>query len=99
MPQIRQIALNARYGELGIEIERIYVRKEYLGKKVGGLLMKKCLELAQQKGYTLVWLGVWEHNAKAIAFYEKWGFEKFGSHAFLLGNDLQTDWLMKKNLN
>ena len=86
-------------GEVGIEIEGIYVRKEYLGKKVGGLLMQQCLELAKQKGYALVWLGVWEHNTKAIAFYEKWGFEKFGSHPFLLGTDLQTDFLMKKYLN
>jgi ribosomal protein S18 acetylase RimI-like enzyme len=86
-------------GEVAIEIERIYVRKEYLGKKVGALLMEKCLTLAQEKAYKLVWLGVWEHNAKAMAFYEKWGFEKFGSHPFLLGTDLQTDLLMKKKLN
>lgn len=86
-------------GEVGIEIERLYVRQEYHGKKVGGLLMRKCLQLAEKKNYTLVWLGVWEHNTKAIAFYEKWGFKKFGSHPFLLGTDLQTDLLMKKNLN
>jgi len=85
-------------GEQGFEIERIYVRKEYHGKKVGQLLMQKCLDLASEKHYKLIWLGVWEHNARAIAFYERWGFEKFGSHPFLLGTDLQTDLLMKKKL-
>ena len=81
-----------------IEIERIYASKAYLGKHVGKTLMEACLKLAKQGGHNVVWLGVWEHNPRAIAFYEKWGFEKFGSHSFLLGNDLQTDLLMKKNL-
>lgn len=85
--------------EHGIEIERIYSSKDYLGKNVGKALMQTCLNIAQQRGYTIVWLGVWEHNPRAIAFYEKWGFEKFGAHPFLLGNDLQTDILMKKKLN
>lgn len=79
-----------------IEIERIYSRKEYLGKEVGKALMEGCLNLAKQKGHKIIWLGVWEHNPRAIAFYEKWGFEKFGSHDFILGQDLQTDILMKK---
>jgi ribosomal protein S18 acetylase RimI-like enzyme len=86
-------------GQDGIEIERIYALKEYQGKKVGNLLMETCLELAKERGYKLAWLGVWEYNPRAIAFYEKWGFKKFGSHPFLLGNDLQTDLLMKKTLD
>ncbi len=86
------------YEENNIEIERIYSRKEYLGKKVGHSLMEACMNRAIQGGYKVVWLGVWEHNPRAISFYEKWGFEKFGSHPFLLGNDLQTDLLMKKTL-
>ena len=84
--------------EAGIEIERIYSRKDYLGKNVGKTLLQACFAIAQQRGYNVVWLGVWEHNPRAIAFYEKWGFEKFGSHPFLLGKDLQTDLLMKKRL-
>lgn len=84
--------------EAGIEIERIYALQDYIGKNVGKALMQSCFDIARQRGYKVVWLGVWEHNPRAIAFYEKWGFEKFGSHAFLLGNDLQTDLLMKKNL-
>ncbi|HEY5918148.1 MAG TPA: GNAT family N-acetyltransferase [Chryseolinea sp.] len=86
-------------GERGIEIERIYTLKDYLGKRVGKLLMQTCLDLAAERGYKLAWLGVWEYNPRAIAFYEKWGFKKFGSHPFLLGNDLQTDLLMKKKLD
>ena len=86
-------------GECGVEIERIYTLKDYLGKRVGKLLMQTCLDLVAESDYKLVWLGVWEYNPRAIAFYEKWGFEKFGSHRFLLGNDLQTDLLMKKKLD
>jgi diamine N-acetyltransferase len=85
--------------EPNIEIERIYTLKDYLGKKVGKLLMQTCLDIAAERGCKVVWLGVWEYNPRAIAFYEKWGFEKFGSHPFLLGNDLQTDLLMKKKLD
>lgn len=81
-----------------IEIERIYSRKEYLGKSVGKTLMEACLRIGKQAGHKVAWLGVWEHNPRAIAFYEKWGFEKFGTHAFLLGKDLQTDILMKKEI-
>jgi len=60
--------------------------------------MLGCLAIAAKEGFKTVWLGVWEHNPKAIAFYEKWGFEKFGAHSFMLGTDAQTDLLMKKNL-
>jgi diamine N-acetyltransferase len=81
-----------------IEIERIYSSKEYLGKGVGKRLMEACLNLAAQSGHKVIWLGVWEHNPRAISFYKKWGFEEFGSHPFVLGNDIQTDLLMKKNL-
>lgn len=82
-----------------IEIERIYSRKEYLGKSVGKTLMEACLNIAKSAGHKVVWLGVWEHNPRAISFYEKWGFQKFGTHAFLLGTDLQTDILMKKEIS
>jgi ribosomal protein S18 acetylase RimI-like enzyme len=82
-----------------IEIERIYSTQEYIGKKAGKSLMEACLDVAREQDCETIWLGVWEHNPRAIAFYEKWGFEKFGSHPFLLGTDLQTDLLMKKNLN
>lgn len=79
-----------------LEIERIYVDREFHGKQVGKLLLDKCFQIARSNGMKAVWLGVWEHNPRAIAFYEKWAFEKFGQHEFMLGNDVQVDWLMKK---
>ncbi|HEX5167527.1 MAG TPA: GNAT family N-acetyltransferase [Cyclobacteriaceae bacterium] len=79
-----------------LEIERIYVDREFHGKNLGKVLLDKCFEIAEAKGMNVVWLGVWEHNPRAIAFYQKWGFEKFGEHVFMLGTDAQNDWLMKK---
>ena len=81
-----------------IEIARIYVVKEAIGKGVGGLLLERCIEIANERNEKIIWLGVWEHNPRAIAFYSKWGFEKFGSHPFMLGDDRQTDWYMRKTL-
>jgi ribosomal protein S18 acetylase RimI-like enzyme len=78
-----------------IELERLYVAKEFLGKRVGQALMDRCLSKAREENFNTVWLGVWEHNHRAIAFYKKCGFEKFGAHAFVLGTDLQTDHMMK----
>ncbi len=82
-----------------LEIERIYATKHYIGKQVGKTLMDAALAYAKDHGFSCVWLGVWEHNPRAIRFYEKNGFEKFGSHVFELGTDPQTDLLMKKILN
>jgi ribosomal protein S18 acetylase RimI-like enzyme len=77
------------------EIERIYVDKAYLGKKVGQLLFNKAIELAKSKNVAYVWLGVWEENHRALAFYKKNGFIPFDKHVFMLGNDAQTDIMMK----
>ena len=77
------------------EIERIYVDKAYLGKKIGQLLFEKAIELAKSKNATYVWLGVWEENYRALAFYEKNGFVPFDKHVFMLGSDAQTDIMMK----
>lgn len=82
-----------------LEIERIYVIKEYYGKKVGQFLYNKALELALEKNLENVWLGVWEQNLRAIRFYEKNGFIVFDKHIFKLGNDEQTDIMMKRKLN
>lgn len=81
-----------------IEIARIYALQTMLGKGVGNALMKSCLEIAYDIGKRVVWLGVWEKNPRAIQFYIKWGFEKFGEHDFVLGTDVQRDWLMRKML-
>lgn len=78
-----------------LEIERIYVLKEFLGKNVGQMLYKQAIEIAQKQNVEFVWLGVWEHNLRAIRFYQKNGFEAFDKHIFKLGEDEQTDILMK----
>jgi len=82
-----------------IEIARLYATKPYIGKGVGKQLMQACIDLAQQKQKQVVWLGVWEHNHRAIGFYQQWGFEKFGEHDFILGHDIQNDFLMKKAID
>src|SRR5687767_5436402 len=79
-----------------LEIARIYVVTNSIGKGVGKALMQKSLTIAKEKGKEIVWLGVWEKNQKAIDFYTSWGFEKFSDHQFILGDDVQNDWLMKK---
>lgn len=81
--------------EKSLEIERIYVLKEFQGRKVGQLLYEKAMEIARQKNADYVWLGVWEENPKAIRFYKKNGFAEFDKHVFKLGNDDQIDIMMK----
>jgi ribosomal protein S18 acetylase RimI-like enzyme len=78
-----------------LEIERIYVLKDFYGKSVGQMLYKKALEIAQMKKVSYVWLGVWEENPRAISFYKKNGFVEFDKHIFKLGDDEQTDIMMK----
>jgi len=78
-----------------LEIERIYVLKEFHGKKVGQILYDKALDIAKQKDLEYLWLGVWEENPKAINFYKKNGFVEFDKHIFKLGDDEQTDIMMK----
>ena len=82
-----------------LEIERIYVPKEFHGKKVGQILYDKALQVARQKNADYVWLGVWEENPRAISFYKKNGFVEFDKHIFKLGNDEQTDIMMKLKIN
>ena len=81
-----------------LEIERIYVSKEFHGKNVGQLLYNKAIEIAKDKNVNYVWLGVWEENLRAISFYKKNGFVEFDKHIFKLGDDEQTDIMMKLNL-
>lgn len=81
-----------------IELQRIYVLKDWLGNKVGAALMRACLNEAEVRGHHTIWLGVWERNPHAIAFYQKWGFEQVGTHIFQVGDDPQTDWVMRRNI-
>ncbi len=85
-------------GKRALELERIYVRHEYHGQKFGAALMAFAIQYTASAGCDVLWLGVWEHNLKAIHFYERWGFEVFSSHIFIVGDDPQTDLMMKKEL-
>jgi ribosomal protein S18 acetylase RimI-like enzyme len=81
-----------------LEIERIYVLKAFHGKNVGQLLYDKAIQVAKQQNSDYVWLGVWEENPRAISFYKKNGFVEFDKHIFMLGDDKQTDIMMKMSL-
>jgi ribosomal protein S18 acetylase RimI-like enzyme len=82
----------------GLEIERIYVLKEYHGLTIGQLLLEKAIAIAKSMEMQYVWLGVWEKNERAIAFYTKNGFKVVDQHLFKLGDDVQNDYLMKLTL-
>ncbi|HYV13774.1 MAG TPA: GNAT family N-acetyltransferase [Pyrinomonadaceae bacterium] len=81
-----------------VELVRLYVLREWLGRGVGEQLMRACLDAARQAGHETVWLGVWERNARAQAFYRKWNFRTVGEHVFPLGSDLQRDIVMERAL-
>lgn len=85
-------------GAEAIEIAQLYAEQGSIGKGVGRALMQACLDIAHGLDKEWVWLGVWEHNQRAIDFYYQWGFERFGQHIFMLGQDAQIDWWMKKKL-
>lgn len=82
----------------GMEIERIYVESAYQGQGIGAQLFDFAWNIAVKTGMTYVWLGVWDQNPGAIRFYERLGFEAFSQHSFHLGQDLQTDILMRKEV-
>ena len=81
-----------------IELARLYVQQEFWAQKIGATLMQRALDEARQKGYQTIFLGVWEHNERAKAFYHKWGFQQVGDHIFQMGDDAQTDWWMERRL-
>jgi diamine N-acetyltransferase len=80
----------------GLEIARLYAVQKNIGKGVGAALMQQCMQVALEKGKTVIWLGAWKKNERAIAFYTKWGFEIAGEYEFVLGKDVQSDWLLRK---
>ena len=81
-----------------LEIERIYVLQAFHGKKLGQALYEKAISIAKEMKVKYVWLGVWEQNHRALQFYKKNGFVPFDTHIFKLGNDEQTDIMMKLEL-
>lgn len=80
------------------ELERLYVDRQIIGNGVGAALMQAVLDTARSAGHQTLWLGVWERNARAIAFYERWGFETVGEHVFQLGSDAQRDRVMQRRV-
>ena len=84
--------------ENAFEIQRLYVLQTYQGFGLGKQLFEFALELAENNGFSWAWLGVWEHNTKAQAFYNRYGFEKFSQHRFMVGQKVDTDCLLKKKL-
>lgn len=86
-------------GKKTIELQRIYALDKFIGKGVGKALMNYSIELGKKQGAEILWLGVWEHNERAQKFYNKLGFERFSSHVFMMGQDAQTDILMKLKIS
>lgn len=86
------------HDDAALELERIYVKSAWHGRQVAQQLYRTAEDVARTHGKAYIWLGVWEHNARAIAFYTRLGYTAFSSHIFMLGHDPQTDILMKKTL-
>lgn len=86
-------------GQDQLQIERIYLMQAFQGNGLGKYLMQKAIELALDLQKKKVWLGVWEHNTKAISFYERLGFQKTGTLTFVLGDEKQLDYIMEKSLH
>lgn len=79
-----------------IELQRLYVDTSLKGQGIGGVMMQEAIDYAKSRGFDWIWLGVWERNFAARKFYEKWGFERFSEHVFQMGDDPQTDWLLRR---
>lgn len=94
----RQMPEPYRRAGQAIEIQRIYLLKAYISQGQGRKLMQHCFDWACKQGYKAVWLGVWERNKRALAFYEKLGFQRFGFHYFQFGSERQRDFWFQKQL-
>ena len=81
-----------------IELERLYILKDFQGIGLGNELMNHAISIATEHGKKYIWLGVWEHNERAKLFYKKKGFYRIGAHSFVVGDDVQTDYVMRKDL-
>lgn len=85
-------------GDEALEIERIYIRRAFKRRGYGRKLIELAREVAEAQGKSKLWLGVWEKNADAAAFYERLGFVRAGEHSFFMGDEEQTDWIMVRPL-
>ena len=86
------------HDEQALEIERIYVSKPFQGEGLGRYMMDKAIRIAIQRKKRYVWLGVWEKNEKALRFYNRNGFYQTGAHLFVMGDEAQTDYIMRRDL-
>lgn len=80
-----------------VELHRIYVERQFHGTGLAADLMAEVLRRAEDHRAAAVWLGVWEHNPRAIRFYQRSGFVEAGDHVFVVGTDPQRDLVMVRN--
>ncbi|MFJ7727536.1 GNAT family N-acetyltransferase [Neobacillus sp. NPDC097160] len=85
-------------GDESLEIERIYIKNKFQKHGLGKYLLNKAMEIAMDRNKMKIWLGVWEKNENAIAFYKKMGFVQTGAHSFYMGDEEQIDFIMTKTL-
>jgi len=85
-------------GPAPIEIKRFYVDTPWHGQGVAQRLIDAAYALGRERRAQTVWLGVWEHNPRAIAFYRRQGFAQVGAHTFMVGTDATTDLLFARPL-
>ena len=91
-------AQSEEMGDESLEMERIYIRNKFQKQGLGNYLFNKAMEIAVERKKEKIWLGVWEKNDNAIAFYEKKGFVQTGAHSFYMGDEEQIDFIMTKTL-
>lgn len=91
-------AQSEEMGDESLEIERIYIKSKFQKHGLGKFLLNKAMEIAMEHNKKKIWLGVWEKNENAIAFYKKMGFVQTGAHSFYMGDEEQTDFIMTKTL-
>ncbi len=91
-------AQSEEMGDESLEIERIYIKNKFQKHGLGKYLLNKAMEIALERNKKKIWLGVWEKNKNAIAFYKKMGFVQTGAHSFYMGDEEQTDLIMIKTL-
>lgn len=91
-------APEAVQGPAPLELNRFYVERAWHGRGVAQALMDAAIDSARARGARTLWLGVWERNPRAVAFYARYGFTRVGEHIFMLGDDPQTDWLLARPL-
>jgi GNAT superfamily N-acetyltransferase len=85
-------------GAKPVELVRFYVLQQWVGKGIAGMLMEACLKSAKESGHDVIWLSSWTENPRAIAFYHKWSFKEVGGSTFILGEEIQEDVIMAREV-